>query len=260
MRYLRLLAYAAAMALAIGSTAFADTLTDIQQRGKIIVGTQFAFPNWGFYDAERKPAGFDIEMAQELAKAMGVELELVETTSPNRIPYLDTKKVDLVISVFSVTPERALRVAFSRPYAALIAVLFSKEGDAITSPADLAGKTVAVSKGTGSAARIKSLAPEGTNFLEFDAPADTFLAVLQGKADAGAEGFDGVATFVAENPGFAIKGEPLAPNFLVSVGMRQDDTTLVRFIDTWLLTMENDGKIDAIYKKWFGIDRPALPR
>jgi polar amino acid transport system substrate-binding protein len=249
----------AGMLVSVGITAEADTLLDIQKRGKVIVGTQYSFPNWGFYDERRQPAGFDIDMAKEMAQAMNVQLELVETTSPNRIPYLDTRKVDLVISVFSVTPERALRVAFSRPYGVLIAVMFSKKGDGIESPKDLAGKRVAVSKGTGSAMRIKAAAPTA-HFIEFETPADTFLAVRQGKADAGAEGFDGVATFVKQNPTFAIKGQPLPPNFLVSVGVRQDDYQLLRWIDTWLLNMENDGKVEGLYEKWFGIKRPPMPR
>lgn len=246
--------------VAATSTPSADTLTDIQKRGKVLVGTLYTFPNWGFYDDRRQPAGFEIDMARELAKAMGVEIEFVETTTPNRIPFLDTKKIDLAMNVFSVTPERALRVAFSRPYAALTAVMFSKADDGLASPAALAGKRIAVSKGTGSAARIRAAAPPSATFLEFDSPADTFLAVLQGKADAGAEGFDGVATFVKQNPQFAIKGAPLAPHFMVAVGMRPDDHSLIRWVDTWLLTMENEGKVETLYQKWFGVKRPNLPK
>jgi len=252
-----------AVALAIAATvsaAHADTLTEIQKRGKIVVGTLYTFPNWGFYDDRRQPAGFEIDMARELAKGMNVQIEFVETTTPNRIPFLDTRKIDLAMNVFSVTPERALRVAFSRPYAVLTSVMFSKKGDGLETPAALAGKRVAVSKGTGSAARIRAAAPATAQFLEFDTPADTFLAVLQGKADAGAEGFDGVATFVKQNPQFAIKGEPLAPHFMVAVGMRPDDHSLHRWVDTWLLAMENEGKVEELYRKWFGVPRPALPR
>ena len=253
------LIFAAMLFTSVG-TINADTLTEIQKRGKVRVGTLYTFPNWGFYDDKRQPAGFEIEMARELGKAMGVEIEFVETTTPNRIPFLDTKKIDLAMNVFSVTPERALRVAFSRPYAALTAVMFSKKDDGIANPAALAGKRIAVSKGTGSAARIRAAAPASASFLEYDTPADTFLAVLQGKADAGAEGFDGVAAFIKRNPQFAIKGEPLAPHFMVAVGMRPDDYSLIRWVDTWLLTMENEGKTEQIYQKWFGVKRSNLPK
>ena len=106
----RLAGLAACLALAsvlIAGAANANTLLDIKKRGKIIIGTQFSFPNWGFYDDQRKAAGFEIELANELGAAVKLPVELVETINANRIPFLETKKVDLVISVFSVTPERA---------------------------------------------------------------------------------------------------------------------------------------------------------
>lgn len=247
--------------LAFAATAAdANTLLDIKKRGKLIIGTQFSFPNWGFYDDQRKPAGFEIELANELGAAIKLPVELVETINANRIPFLETKKVDLVISVFSVTPERALSVSFTRPYAALVAVMLSKKDDGISGPKDLAGKRIAVSKGTSSADRIRSAAAPGTQFLEFDTAADTFLALKQGKVEAAAEGLDGVLTFIKENPTFAVKGQPLAPHSLISAAVRQDDPELLHFLNTWLLTLENSGRLDALYKKWFAIDRPALPR
>lgn len=237
-----------------------STLKAIVDRGALRVGTQFSFPNWGFYDEDREPAGFDIDMAKAMADALEVELELTETTNNNRIPYLQSGKVDVVISVFSVTPERALSVAFSQPYGALLSVLVSPSDDDIERVDDLAGKTVAVSKGTGSAALIQESAPEGTRFREFDSPASTFLALQQGQVDAAAEGLDGVNAFTEENAGFAIKGEPLRPYFPIAIGTRQRDQPLQHWIDTWLLTMENSGETERLYRKWFNIDRPPLPQ
>ena len=66
---------------------------------------------------ERKPEGFDIDLAEMVAKALGVKVELQQVTGANRIPYLLTDKVDIVISVMGLTPERAKQIMFTAPYA-----------------------------------------------------------------------------------------------------------------------------------------------
>jgi len=72
---------------------------------------------FGTTGTDGQPAGYDVDVAKLVAKYMGVQLELVPVTSTNRIPFLLTNRVDMVISLFSITPERALQVWFSDPYA-----------------------------------------------------------------------------------------------------------------------------------------------
>lgn len=258
----RLLLLGLGFVMLIGGTsmsAYGDTLMDIQKRGKVIVGTNFSSQPWGFYDDQRRPAGLDIDMAKELAAAMNVELEFVDTLIPNRIANLEAKKVDVIFASFVITPERALRIAFSRPYGGLVSVMFSKKGDGIESPKDLAGKRVAVTKGASSGAKMRAAAPPSAQIMEFESPTDMLLAVRQGKADAGTEQFNVVDAFIKQNPTFTVKGQPLPPVDLVGIGVRQEDYSLLYWLNTWLLTLENTGKIDELYQKWFGIKRPPLP-
>lgn len=235
-----------------------SSLAAIQSRKELRVGSYYSFPNWGFLDDKRQPAGFDIDMAKAMAKALGVKLTLVETDLNNRVPYLQSQRVDVVLGVFSVTPERAKAVDFSDPYGALVAQLVSAKGDGINGPSDLAGKTVAVTKGNTSTDAIKAVAPKDAKFLQFEGTADTFLALKQGKVDAAVQGLTGVNTFIKDNPKFERKGDPIEPYSMISAGVRKGNTTLLDWTNDWLASMESSGETARLYKQWFEIDRPPL--
>src|ERR1700761_7697132 len=94
----RLIAGAALALLALSAVAHADTLDDIRKAGKIRIAIDTAIPPFGMTDDKMQPAGSDVETAQLLAKDLGVQLEIVTTTGPTRIPTLQTSKADLVIS------------------------------------------------------------------------------------------------------------------------------------------------------------------
>jgi len=103
----------AALAVVLGSTvavpqARAD-LKEILDKGTIRIGTQMDNPPFGYLDAAGKPTGFDIELGQMIGKALGVKVEVEQIIGANRIPYLLTNKIDLVISGMGATPERAVR-------------------------------------------------------------------------------------------------------------------------------------------------------
>lgn len=83
--------------------AHADKLSDIQKRGELIVAVPQDFPPFGSVGTDLKPQGYDIDTAQYLAEELDVKLKLIPVTSANRIPYLQTDKVDLVISSLGKT-------------------------------------------------------------------------------------------------------------------------------------------------------------
>ncbi len=114
----RLLRSAAAVAvlLAFGAgVAHADLLKDIRDAKKIRIALDTGSPPYGFVDGAMKPVGSDVETAQLLAQDLGVAMEIVQTTSPNRIPFLQTGKADIVVASLSVTPEREKVIDFSVP-------------------------------------------------------------------------------------------------------------------------------------------------
>ncbi|MUZ76114.1 transporter substrate-binding domain-containing protein [Agrobacterium vitis] len=97
-----------------------DTLAAIKAAGKIRVATEFGRSPWGYKDENLKPTGSDYETAALLAKDLGVSLGLVEVIGPNRVPFLISNRADVVISTFSITPERQKVIDFSVPYASAV--------------------------------------------------------------------------------------------------------------------------------------------
>jgi len=104
--------------------ARAQLLDEIVKRGKVQIAVDTGTPLFGITDANMQPDGADVEVAKLIAKDLGVTLEMVPVTGPNRVPFLLSGKADMVVSIFGITPERAKSVAFSIPYGTLKAVIF----------------------------------------------------------------------------------------------------------------------------------------
>jgi len=130
------------------SAARADALDDIQKHGTLRVAVPADFPPFGSVDSDLKPLGFDIDVANLIAKKIGVKVELIPVSSANRIPYLTTKKVDLVISSMGKNAEREKVIDFSAAYAPFFNGVFGPADLPVKSAADLAGKTIAVTRGS----------------------------------------------------------------------------------------------------------------
>lgn len=119
-RSLGALVFAGLAAAALNTApAQAATPDEIKSRGKLMVGVLTDYPPFGGTDAQQQPAGYDADVAALMAKSLGVKLELVPVTGPNRIPYLLTNKIDVLIATFGITAERSKQVLFSNPYSTL---------------------------------------------------------------------------------------------------------------------------------------------
>src|SRR5450830_1677229 len=112
-----LLGLMAGALLISASAARADALDDIQKAGVLRVAVPQDFPPFGSVTSDLTPQGLDIDVATLIAKKLGVKIELIPVTSANRVPYLQTKKVDLIISSLGKNPEREKVIDFSAPYA-----------------------------------------------------------------------------------------------------------------------------------------------
>ncbi|MDB5473898.1 MAG: ABC-type amino acid transport periplasmic component protein [Devosia sp.] len=108
---------AVAAVLALSVPTMAGTLDDIIARGKIQVAIDMGSPPYASTDAQGAPQGSDVETAQKIAADLGVELEIVPTTGPGRIPVLLSGQADLVVATFRITAERPNRWLFRAPTA-----------------------------------------------------------------------------------------------------------------------------------------------
>ena len=107
-------------AIGIGAALFeriplaaAQSLADLKKKGELTVGMLVDFPPYGTLSASNQPDGYDADVARLLAEDLGMKLKLVPVTGPNRIPFLLTNKVDLLVASLAITPERARQVKFS---------------------------------------------------------------------------------------------------------------------------------------------------
>src|SRR3546814_281408 len=212
-------AIAVATSAMLGATAAtADALTDIQSRGVVRIAVDLGNPPFASSNAQFEPEGADIDTARLLAEGLGVEVEFVPVTGPNRVPFLQTGQADLVIASFSITPERARSVNFSIPHGALKLVIWAPKSVELSSMDDLAGKRIGVTRGGIQDTDVTALAPEGTEIVRFDNDATVAAAILAGQIDAMATA-DHIAAAIAErNPEKELEGKLTIRNSYYEIG------------------------------------------
>ena len=135
-------------ALVANGVAQADQLADIKKKGTLTVGVKTDYPPWGMRDSSGAIVGMEADMAADVAKRLGVKLELVSVVSSNRMQFLQQGAIDLMIATMSDTPERRKVVGIVDPvyYAAGVAILANKSAN-VKSAADLKGKPVCALQG-----------------------------------------------------------------------------------------------------------------
>ena len=258
----------AGAAIAVMSMAFATTvpataqnlLQDIQSRGKIVVAIDLGNPPFAITNAEQKPEGADVDVATQLAQDLGVELEIIPVQGPNRIPFLVTGKADIVVAAFSITPERAKSVNFSNPTGSLKVTVFAPKSVDISSIDDLAGKSIGVTRSSIQDTDLTARAPEGTTITRFDEDALTTAAFLAGQVDAFATSNHLGKAIAERNPGAEMEPKFLLRELHYAIGIRQGEPDFLRWVNTWIFTSEQNGKLGEIYQRWMGEELAPLPR
>ena len=237
-------------------TAHAQTaLDDVMARKQINIAIPTDFPPYGFVGTDLKPQGLDVDMAHYIATKLGVKVELIAVTSANRIPYLQTRKADLVISTLGKNPERAAVIDFTAAYSPFFQAVFAAKGVAIKGASDLAGKTVAVTRGAIEDLELTKIAPAGADVKRFEDNNATVSAFVSGQVQAIATGASVAGNMMARNPQlgaeykFVLKD---SPNF-IGVGKGEDKLRLK--VNEILAAAKASGDLDKMATKWLG--RPA---
>ncbi len=243
------LAIAATLLIGTLAPAQADVLDDVTKAGVIKVGIFEDFPPFASLGANLKIEGYDTEVADKLAQALGVKAELVGITGQNRIPFLTEGKVDLLLSI-GYSDERAQVVAYTDAYAPYyIAVMGPLELD-VKDAAGLAGKTIAVNRGTLEDTEVTKVAPAGADIQRYNDYAGVISAFLSGQAQLMVVGNDVGATILAKNP--AIK--PVEKFLLLTspsqMAVKKGETRLQEKLNAALIAMKADGSLNALAVKW----------
>lgn len=258
----RALAAAAAVALAAAPAfAAAQTALDgILARKSISIAIPTDFPPYGFLDPESKPRGLDVDMARLVASRLGVELVLVPVTSPNRIPYLQTGKADLVISTLGRTPEREKAIDFTSAYSPFYHAVFGPKALVVNTPADLAGKSIAVTRGALEDEELTKLAPSGTRIRRFEDNDATVAAFVAGRTQLIATGASVAGNMKARNPTLDAQYKLVlkeSPNF---IGVAKGEDRLRARVDGIIADARRSGELDRLASKWLGRPAGDLPR
>lgn len=252
------LAVAAFVLAGLGAAAHADTLDNIKQRKKILVAVDIGAPPYGFLDAQAKQAGSDIEAARLLAKDLGVELEVVPVSGPNRVPFLMTNKADVVMASFSITEERRKVIDFSEPYGVVPVVVAGPKAAEVKGFAELAGKSVAVTRGTTSDQELSRGAKEiaGVSIVRYEDDASTNTAVATGQQDWLAAAPSVIPAVKKANPNRDIEIKFVMKSYPYGIGLRKNEHALKAWLDNWVRTNLKNGKFNEIYQRHFGMSLP----
>ena len=237
-------------------TAHADALDNVTNAGVLKVAVPEDYPPFGAVGGDMKPQGYDIDMAALLAKSLGVKLELVPVNSANRVPYLTTNKVDLVISSLGKTPDREKVMDFSAAYAPYFQGVFGPADVKVTGPTDLTGKTVGATRGALEEIALTQMAPNAT-IKRFEDNNATIQAFLSGQVQLIAAGNIVAATILAKNPPRRPEPKFVIKNSPCFVGMNKNEPRLLAKVDATIAQAKKDGSLEAMSEKWFKAPLPA---
>lgn len=257
---IRMTLVAAGICLGLGGTAAAQTTPEeIQERGTVNIGMLVDFPPFGIINQQGQPDGYDADVAKLLAEDMGVEVNLVAVTGPNRIPYLLSNRVDLEVASLGITPERAERVDYSAPYAGISISLYGDAGLEISDPADLSGQTIGVARASTQDNALTAVAPDDATIQRFDDDASAVQALVSGQVPLiGASN-----TVIAELEGMA--PDRFDTKFdlarqMQGIAVHPQSDELTAYLDDFLARMKENGELNAIHEKWLDAPLPDFVR
>ena len=231
-----------------------STLEDILKRGELRVGFEAGYVPFEMTDKNGRFVGFDIDMAKEMAKAMGVKFVPVNTAWDGIIPALLSNKFDIIMSGMTVTQERNLKVNFADPYIIVgqTILLNKKHEGTVGSYRDLndAKYTVTSKLGTTGEQAVKRHIPKAA-YKSFETETEAFLEVLNGKADAYVYDLPNcVYLYAQQGKGKVIfLDEPFTYEPL-AWAINRGDPDFLNWLDNFLRQVKNDGRYERIYNKW----------
>jgi polar amino acid transport system substrate-binding protein len=243
----------------LGVVQAQNALTEVMSRKSIVIAIPTDFPPYGFVGTDLKPQGLDIDMALYIGDKLGVKVELLPVTTANRIPYLQTKKAQLVISTLGKNAEREKVIDFTAAYSPFFQGVYGGKSLAIKSFADLKGKSVGVTRGAIEDMELTKLAPEGTNIRRFEDNTATISAFVTGQVQLVATGASVAGNMMQRNPKLDAEYKLLikdSPNF---IGVAKGEDALRLKVNEIIASARSAGDLDKMAQKWLGRPAGELP-
>jgi len=254
----------AAALVALPRGASADKLDDILKAGKLRCGVMLDVPPIGYRDENNNPVGYDVEICKDMAKELGVQLELIETPSPDRIPSVLSDRVDASVTGATNSLERAKVIAFSIPYQVWdYSVAVKKDNSSIAKFDDLKGKVVGGVRGTTPEIyfleHFKKWNDPNGKYIPYGSDAEQWLAVKQGKVDAIVHGTTSIAEFMKAPQGADLKICCVTPfpQDWTGIMVKRGETGWLNWINLFVWHEFKNGRVDELYRKWWGYPAPS---
>ena len=245
----------------VSSAETADLLSQIKERGYIIIATEGDWAPWTYHDESNQLVGLDVEIGTAIAERLGVEARFEETNWDSILQGVDSGRFDLACNGVGYTETRAEKYSFSTPYVYTHKVLVvRKDNEEIKSFEDLKGKKTA---NTASSTYAAIAEEYGATVTGVDALADTLQLILQRRVDATINSQVTINDYMIAHPEAEIKVVDEGPGEPVAIPVRKaDDTaTLIAAINEALDAMRADGTLAAISIKYFtGLDLTGMPQ
>lgn len=218
--------------------------------GKFTVGIACDYPPFGFVDIDDKNSGYDSDVARELARYAFDDPEAITftcVTPANRIPYLQTDKIDLIVSTLGYTAERDETIDYSTSYFTSGAKLLVPTDSDITGWPDIDGKTVITKQGTTSSTYLQQCYPESKQLL-LDSTSDAVTSLKQDRGTAFVEDSTLLLGLVLTNKEVKVVGEDEATTPW-GIGIKQGNTELKAWVDAALADMQANDSFYRIFQK-----------
>lgn len=252
-----------ALALGFGLAATVQAqhaLDQVMKAKEIKIAIPTDFPPYGFVGPDLKPQGLDVDMANYIGQKMGVNVELVVVTSANRIPYLQTKRADLVISTLGKNPERMAVIDFTSAYSPFFQGVFGPKSMSIKTFADLAGKSISVTRGAIEDQELTKVAPEKADLKRFEDNNATVSAYTSGQVNLIATGVSVAENMMQRTPQMGTEFKLLlkdSPNF---VGVAKGEDALRAKVNEIIAAGIVAGDLNKMSEKWLKRPSGDLPK
>ena len=248
---------AAAAALLVGCGPDNSSQAEQKLPDKIVIGLDDNFPPMGFRDESGNLVGFDIDLAQEASKRLGIPVEFKPIDWDSKEAALKSKQVDLLWNGLTITDERAQQIAFSKPYMHNQQLLVVRTDSPITNREGLAGKILGTQEGSSSINALEKNMDFQKSLSEVKKYGDFVNAFM----DLEIGRIDGVLVdsvvgryYMTKKPGqFKVIDDKMGDEQF-GVGLRKDDNLLRDKLNDVLKQMSEDGTMTKLSQKWFNED------
>lgn len=230
------------------SNAGYRTVDEIKESGTINIGVFSDKNPFGYVDENGDYQGYDVYFGDRIGKDLGVEINYVSTEAANRIEYLQTGKVDIILANFTVTPERAEEVDFASPYMNVALGVVSPDSNVITSLDDWnADDEIIVISGTTAETYLINNYPD-IKLQKYDSYANAKNALENGNAAAWANDNTEVIAFALQNSGYTVGIPSLGSNDTIAPAVTKGNDTLLKWINDEIVELGKENFFHADYE------------